>query len=135
LSFQKRSNRNDDTKVIGIKYEGVAPESPKGPIFKPKKKSAPGIPMRKRPSFTLDSSDTDKPGRAPKPKPKPEPAREKFIATVQLAATQTLTIETDAANKTEATKLLKTRAAELQLDPAKATLKHSIKSIKKAPAT
>jgi hypothetical protein len=135
LVFPKTLEPDDDTKVIGIKYERVAPESPKGPIFKPKKKTAPGIPMRERPSSTLASSDTDEPQRAAKPAPKPAPPREKFIATVQLVATQTVTIETEAANKTEATKSLKARAAKLQLDPAQATLNHSIKSIKKTRPT
>src|SRR5688572_13228618 len=57
LVFPKPLEPDEKTRVVGIKYQSIAAEKPKGPIYKPKKQGAPGIPMQERPRFALEKND------------------------------------------------------------------------------
>jgi hypothetical protein len=132
LIFPKAIKADAETKVVGIKYERVASESPKGPVIKAEKGGAPGIPMRERPAFVLDKSTG--PGNSRyrvKPERREEPAREKFKALVRVEAVQEVSIEVEARSKAEASRLVKLRAAEVGIDVEKAAVKRSIKAVRK----
>jgi hypothetical protein len=126
LVFPKTLEPDEETKVIGIKYERVAPGTPRGPIFKPKKQGVPGIPMREERRNQVDSDE-------PKAleKTKKEPVLLKFVATVVIEATQSVEIEVKAKNKTEAARILKECAAELKINPEQSTVRRVVKSVKK----
>src|SRR5688500_14687806 len=63
LVFPKRIGAATDSKVVGIKYDRVLPESAKGPIFKSKKQGAPGIPMRERRNYVEAKEADEEEGR------------------------------------------------------------------------
>ena len=66
LVFPKRIGATTDSRVVGIKYDRVLPESAKGPILKPKQRDAPGIPMRERRNYVEASERDEKEDRSEK---------------------------------------------------------------------
>ena len=66
LVFPKRIDAATDSRVVGIKYDRVLSETAKGPIFKPKKQGAPGIPLRERRNYMEASEEDEKEDRSKK---------------------------------------------------------------------
>ena len=56
----------------------------------------------------------------------------RYAATVEVTGKQLVTVEVEAESKANAAKLLKARAAELEIDSKRAEVKRRIKTIKKA---
>ena len=131
LVFPKPLDAATNTKVVGIKYGRVLSGTPKGPIFKAKKRGASGIPMRESANYVVadEVAENRKPaGKVTKAK---EAKRSRFKAAVELVGKQTATIEVEAKSKSEAVKLLNKQAAELQLDCEHAKAKRKVKTIRK----
>ena len=134
LIFPKRIEAPAETKVIGIKYDRIGSPEPKGTIYKPKPK-APGIPMREKPRYTLEeTSREERPPKAAKPVSKLEDRKPKlysFTATATLSAVQSIGISVEATSAAAAAKAIRTQAAELQLDLAKAKITRKVSAPKK----
>jgi hypothetical protein len=132
--FPKPLKLPDETKVIGIKYERLAPSKPKGPLYKPKKKERPpGIPLKggsqkPKTSSAKDNGDVKK---TKAPKPAPAPKEFTFRSTAEITATQRVDLEVKAASTTQAAKILKSQAEEITVDPAKADVSRKLSKPKK----
>lgn len=132
LIFPKPLEPKENTRVIGIKYENIAAEKPKGPIYKPKKQAAPGIPMQERPRFALEKNSH----KAAAPERKAarnhvpqEPALKRFTGEVQIIATQSVTIQVQAKDKAEAKKMFQDDLDSTEIDLNKAAVKRIIKNV------
>ena len=141
LLFSKPIEEPGETKIVGIKYERLATAEPKGGIYKP-----PTLPDRPKPKAipipkaapTPKVPPAAKPSTAQAPEPKPPeppppPRLFKFESTVELKATQTATLEVEAASAKEAASLLKERAEKLSIDPAQATVSRKVRKPQKKP--
>ena len=163
LLFSKPIEEPGETKVVGIKYERLATAEPKGGIYKPptlpdrpKQKASPltakakpqphpepqrpkpkAIPIPKAaPTPKVPPAAKPSTAQAPEPKPPeppPPPRLFKFESTVELKATQTATLEVEAASAKEAASLLKERAEKLSIDPAQATVSRKVRKPQKKP--
>ena len=135
LVFPKSMKEPDGTKVVGIKYERVTSQEPKGELFKPKKGNKPGVPMREKRRYVLEESDLKSEPRGKRAEKKAAvkvaPAPGRFSGTIQLVATQTIRIEVEAANKAAAMKLLKARAVEAEVNLKGAEVKRAVKNVRK----
>jgi hypothetical protein len=130
LVFPKTLEPEEGTKVIGIKYERVAAEKPKGPIYKPVKQGSPGIPMRERPRFTLEEEEEEKERRPTRGSTQPAKRKaplKRFAAQVRITATQLVTIEIEAKDKVEARKKAEAQAKDLKIDVSEAEVRRTIK--------
>ena len=83
---------DENTKVVGIKYERVAAAAPKGPIFRPKKQGSPGVAMREHPRLRLENEDEQKVPARKESSRKPAKSHQRFSARVTLVATQLVKI-------------------------------------------
>lgn len=143
LIFPRRIEDPADTKVIGIKYDQLATEAPKGPVYKPRPSTRLGIPMRERPRFQIDEESAttktketapDKSHERIKREAKPPRARDQlasFSATVTLTTKQSMTLTTQAKSKAEAEKLFRKQASELEPELAKAKLERKLGPVRK----
>ena len=136
LIFPKRISHPSKTKIVGIKYERIAAAAPKGPIFKPKSRPAPGIPLREKPSYKLE----DKPEPAKKApshpakaaeRRKPKPTLYTFTALVTVTAVQESPLSVQAPSESAAAKLIRTAASDVAIDLNKATITRRIGDPKK----
>ena len=127
LVFPKSLSEENGSKIIGIKYERLAASEPEGPVFKPKGKTHPGIPMREKRDNRLvkDARSSE--------------AAEKarlftFSAEVVVTATQKSNIEVEAASASAAEKLIRARAKEVPFDASSAKIVRKVGGTKKRGA-
>lgn len=134
LLFPKRIPAPPDTKVIGIKYEKLAPSRPRGPRVKSSPKRPLGIPLRENRAASPPPSGSGRPHPAPPTKP---PRKEKplltFTSEVELIGKQVVPIQVQAKSISEAKTLLKRQAQQVQFAPDAAQISRKIRSIKKVP--
>ncbi|MGZ8937993.1 MAG: hypothetical protein ACXW32_02150 [Limisphaerales bacterium] len=126
LIFPKAIAEPEETKVVGIKYERLAPSSPKGPIHKPTTNRPVGIRKSERGARPVRTNETEK-----KHRPVSEPKLFRFRALIQIHATQEETIELEARTSIEAEKLIKARSSKMVFDPAKAKITRSAQRTKR----
>jgi len=140
LVFPKKIPYPSETKVIGIKYEQLAEPKVSGPIYKPKPQKHPGIPLREKASAqthtevdrsAAPSQRTTLKPESPKPQPPPPPTQFRFRAEVQLVTRQVVPIEVEARSATEAARLLKEKASELQPESTNTTVTRRISKPKR----
>ena len=129
LVFPKALNKQDETKVIGIKYERLAEPALKGPLYQRTAPRPPGIPLRKSQS----SRNEPKQKKAkPAKRLEPEPQLFVFRGTVELTMIEVQTIEVHARNLAEANRMIRNRADEAVFNPAKAEIHRAVGKVKKA---
>lgn len=122
LVFPKKLRHPAETKVVGIKYDQLAEEKPRGPLHKSTVERPTGIPHRAPAAPTQTKPAPESP--PPKPSPSPvKPTLYRFRANVELTFRQIIPVEVEAQTTKEATQLVKEKMATLEPDPATATLK------------
>jgi hypothetical protein len=124
LVFPKSVSAEKGSKIVGIKYERLAEAEPKGPIFKPKRKSSPGIPMKERRNYTIAEEVTEAAEQE-------EPRLFSFRSEVILTAIQKTEIEVEAASASAAAKLIQAQAEEVKFDVSAAKIGRKIGKTKK----
>ena len=130
LIFPKRIPHPAKTKIIGIKYDRITTPSPKGAVFKAKTKRSPGIPLREKPSYKLGDT-AEAPEKSSRPAKtgmakKPEPKLYTFTASVILTAVENTSISVEAPSPSAAAKLIRSQAADLNIDLTKARITRRI---------
>ena len=130
MVFPKKIPNPEGTKIIGIKYERIAESQPKGAVFKPKRKSSPGIPMREKPRYTLEESQSKATSKR-KTVAAREPKTFTFKAVITLTATQSTTLKVEAVSVAAAKKMVRAQVDELELDPARSKILRKIGKVTK----
>ncbi len=144
LVFPRKLAHPPETRVIGIKYDELAEEKPKGPLHKPKAHEPPQVRMRAAVTARKEkeeqeqpqspktrSSEPEQPTQKPLPPSPPPPQLHLYRANVEITTRQVLRIEVEAASVKEAAQIVKEKVAQLQPDLATATIKKRIGAPKK----
>lgn len=137
LIFPKPIPHPAKTKIVGIKYERISAAAPKGPVFKPKSKPVPGIPLREKPSYKLEDEPEPakkNPSHAAKAakREKAEPKLYRFTASVTVTAVQKISLSVQAPTASAAAKLIRRAANDVTIDVDKAEITRRVGNPKKS---